>query len=418
MIRGNYWWIYLHDDGVDWWHRARGVSEPLAKGSCKDTSEIPAPDGAEMVLCIPGEKVRSHQVRMPTRNRRKALESLNFALEDKLLHDTENYHLVPILETGLADEITVAIIEKSYLHNLIDSFQDQQWHLRYIAPDYYFIQVPDKDSWLLDVSTEPFLLSMPDIASGSIISGELNSHAPGALLLAMESAPKLPRRLYIRVSDKNQAQKLSSWSMRVNEQDIEIQIINDQISRHDWLARAELPSESSNLLTGAYTSKDKSIRNIKHYVPITGLAAALIILLIADWVASGIRLEAEFNRLQRDIDETYLSLFPDARNLSEPRYQMEQNLIQARASSGIDSGLKSGFFSGLEQISEIIGSMDNQLQKLQFDDSGFTLEVSVPDYESLEQLQSRLSGHIPGEVESAELKEGRVYARLVLGGGE
>lgn len=414
MIRGDYWWIYCRDDGMDWWHWARGVSEPLEKGSCREISEIPAPDGADCVLCIPGERVRTHRVRVPLRNRRKVLANLHFILEDKILNDIDRYHLVPIFEAGKSDEITIAVIAKSYLDELVDSFKSQQWNLRYLAPDYFFIQTPDEENWLLDVSAGPILLCMPDINSGSIISGELGSHPPGALLLAMERASVPPRKLLIRVCDDKQAEQLASWSIEVNGEGVELQIIKDQRTRQAALARTDLPPAYFNLLTGAYVMKDGKSRKFKRYIPLTGLAAVLLIMLVADWVVSGLRLESEYTDLMNGINETYLSLFPEARNLSEPRYQMEQALTQARTSTGFNSDSESGFLTRLELISGIFDSADNQLQRLQFDNNGLTLEVSVPDYESLEELQSRLSRELPSRVENAELKDGRVFARLVM----
>ena len=417
MIRGNYWWIYCRDDGVEWWHRARGVSEPLAKGSCKEISEVPAPDSAEFVLCVPGESVRIHRVRVPTRNRRKVIANINFALEDKLLHDADQYHLVPIIDSGKPEMISVAVISKSYLDEFIECFREREWVLRYLAPDYFYIPAPDDQSWLLDVSTVPFLLSMPDINSGSIITGELNSQAPGGLLLALESSPLPSGRLFVRVTDEEQAEQLASWSLKVNEQDVEIQIIKDQQTRQAWLARADLPQTGRNLLTGAYAGKDRNIGKFKRYIPVAGLAAVLMIFLLADWIISGLRLESEYTRLQSEIEETYLALFPDARNLSDPRFQMEQTLLNARQSAGNVSGKETGFLARLETVSGLIGGSDNQLQQLIYNDSGLTLEISVPDYESLEDLQSRLSREIPSKLDSAELKDGRVYARLVMEDG-
>jgi type II secretory pathway component PulL len=125
-------------------------------------------------------------------------------------------------------------------------------------------------------------------------------------------------------------------------------------------------------------------------------------------------MESEYSRLQGEINGIYSELFPDARNLVDPRHQMEQSLIAARLPSGNDGGNNSSFLSQLERVSGVIGQSDNLLEKLHFDESGLMLEVSVPDYKSLEELQSRLSKELPSRLENAELKDGRVYARLVM----
>jgi type II secretion system protein L len=255
---------------------------------------------------------------------------------------------------------------------------------------------------------------MPEINSGSILTGELALQPPGALLLAIDDAPVPPRRLFVRVTDDHQAAQLASWSSYLNEQDIELQIINDQHSRPAWLARADLPSAGFNLLTGPYAIKNQGVNKLHRLLPLTGLAAALVILLSVNWILTGLTMESEYSRLQGEINGIYSELFPDARNLVDPRHQMEQSLIAARLPSGNDGGNNSSFLSQLERVSGVIGQSDNLLEKLHFDESGLMLEVSVPDYKSLEELQSRLSKELPSRLENAELKDGRVYARLVM----
>jgi hypothetical protein len=67
MINGNYWWIYCRATKVDWSERHAGVSVPTQEGSCAEISDIPAPEGSSLVVCIPGEHVRIHKVKAPAR---------------------------------------------------------------------------------------------------------------------------------------------------------------------------------------------------------------------------------------------------------------------------------------------------------------------------------------------------------------
>jgi len=95
---------------------------------------------------------------------------------------------------------------------------------------------------------------------------------------------------------------------------------------------------------------------------------------------------------------------------------MEQQLqsLRNRPASG---RTEADFISHIEKLAAVIGSGDQyQLQVLGFDGNSITLEVSVPDYDALDRLQTQLAQTASVNIENAELKSGRVYSRIRLRG--
>jgi general secretion pathway protein L len=95
---------------------------------------------------------------------------------------------------------------------------------------------------------------------------------------------------------------------------------------------------------------------------------------------------------------------------------MEQQLqsLRNRPASGRP---EADFISHIEKLAAVIGSGDQyELQILGFDGNGITLEVSVPDYDALDRLQTQLAQTASVNIENAELKSGRVYSRIRLRG--
>ena len=415
MVRGEYWWVYYRNDGIDWSHRIPGDSIPVEEGSCFDVSDLPAPVGANLVICIPGEQVRIHKIKAPSRNRRRFLASLPYVIEDKLLHDTENYHLSPLTKDKKTTHIPVAIIKKSYLEELLKKFNLKEWRIKIVIPDFLTIDSHEPGIWTLDVSDMPNLLRIPGPDGGATLSGEIVQQPLGSLVLAIESAETIPDKLKVRVRDNQQYDLVRQWSDVLDRFKIKLEIHEDQRPRALWLSRFNLPKSNLNLLTGDYAPQKETKKHLLRLLPITGLAAALVLVSIIQWVVDGARIKSEYLRLNNEIEETYRAAFPDARNLVDPRFQMEQQLLKIRNPNNkiVDDDID--FLERLEQLASILSGNNNLLQTINYDGKMFEIEISVPDYESLERLQRQLSLTMEVNIENAELRDGRVHSLINIG---
>lgn len=414
-IRGEYWWLRLHARGIDWAHCHTGESVPRQEGVCPDIPSLPAPAGASLVLCMPGEQARMHRVNLPHRNRRKFLDALPYALEDQLLRDPASYHLVPLSAERRATDVPVVVINHDYLSALVDQCRQAGWQPVMLVPDYLAIPAPGADAWFIDASTTPLLLRM-SATQGAVLQGEPGPQTLGTLLLALEQADESPHSLRVRVASHQQYKSISRWSEMLTERQIHLDIFIDEHPRSHWLARQPIPAPGLNMLTGPYANPDSQWVNLHKLLPVTALLSALVVISGIHWFVEGKQLETQYQQLQQSIEATYQQSFPGARNLVDPRFQMEQ-AISAMQTRGMTNGSGMDFLGRLEQLAgHIAAQPDCQLQRVAFDGTNITLEVSVTDYESLERLQAELAQSASVDIENAELKDGRVYGRIRLGG--
>ena len=416
MIRGDYWWIRPGPGGIDWAHRLAGDHVPLDTGTCAGYRDLPAPPGAALVVCIPGERVRIHTVEVPVRNRRRFLAVIPFALEDILLKDTEAYHFVALEKKRDRPDVAVAVVEHEYISNLLGELEGHGWRVRILVPDYLAIAPPESGTWLIDATEAPLLLRKPGGEGGAALGAGGDSRPPGALLLALEEAAEPPVKIQIRAGAGDQTRRIAGWETWLQARGIELEILEARRDRSAWLAGQPLPDPALNLLTGPYAAVEDTRLWVRRLLPAAGLAALLLIILAADWMLEGMRIQSTHAGLRQSMETTYREVFPDAGNLVDPRFQMEQQLQSIRDAqrSGV-SGVN--LLPSLEQLAGIISGRDDYiLRSLSYNGNTILLEVSVPDYESLERLEDQLGGIAGVDIENAELKEGRVFSRIRLGG--
>lgn len=416
MAPGEYWQVRQTPEGLRWARRPAADAPPLQEGECAGWESLPAPPGARLALCVPGDQARIHAVEGPARNRRRFLAALPFALEDRLLRPPEAYHLAPLSalsrRSGGGPVLTpVAVVERERLAAWIEAAERHGRCLVLATPDYLLLPEPAADAWLLDATEAPLLLRFPGPTVGAALNGAVAARPPGALLLALEQARAAPQRLIARTRGREQREQVANWRAWLRDFDVELEQIEADLPRSAWLARQPLLA-SCNLLTGPYRPRQRGVFRARRLAPAAGLAAALLLVLATQWFLDGARVRAEHERLTGALESTYRQAFPEARNLVDPRHQMAQWLLAREQEAG---GLtQADLLAWLEQLAPLIDAADARLQGFDFDGENIALALSVPDFETLEALQKQLSQSALARVERAELKDGRVQSRIRL----
>ena len=159
--RGEFWWVQLRPQGLYYARRTAGDGEPFQEGECPDWESLPAPPGARLALCVPGVRVRIHPVSIPTRNRRRFLAALPFALEERLFRDPETYHFAPLVKPAGRAQTPVAVVEHEHMKEWTGEVLAHGWHLESLTPDYLLLPEPEPGAWLLDAVETPLLLRLP-----------------------------------------------------------------------------------------------------------------------------------------------------------------------------------------------------------------------------------------------------------------
>ena len=389
---------------------------PLQEGECPDWESLPATAGARLALCVPGVRVRTHPVSIPTRNRRRFLTALPFALEEQLFRAPEAYHFVPLIRPAKHARTPVAVVEHEQMVAWADTVSGRGWHLEMVTPEYLMLPEPESGTWVLDAVERPLLLRYPSPGGGAAFNEDIGAQPPGALLLALEEAQQLPQNLEVRVAGRDRYEQVGNWQSSLAQHRIELHRVQMELSRPAWLARRPVAAAAAgNLLTGSYRPGKDRMLQARRLIPAAGLAAALVIVLAAHWFLEYSRIRTEHERLNQAIEDTYREAFPDARNLVNPRHQMEQRLSSMQAPVPGAQDRRVDILEWLEQLAPYLGnSADTRLKAFNFDGRQLTLDLSLPNFETLEVLQGQLTGVLQVRVEHAELREGRVDSRIHL----
>ena len=414
-IHGEYWWVQWRPGGWYWAQRQPGRSLPLREGECPDRESLPVPPEVPLVLCVPGSLVRIHKVNIPARNRRRFLAALPFALEDRLFRPVEAYHLVPLRRPAVRAATPIAVLEHEWMTSWLKEIEPCNWRLAMLVPDYLFMPPPKPDAWLLDGTAAPLLLRFPEPAGGAALSGGIETHPPAGLLLALEQAQPPPRRLVVRVQHREQWERVKAWRPRLEAFELRLEQEQADVPRSPWLARQALPPAACNLLTHRYRPHRNKHLPARRFVPAAILATALLALLAAQWWLGTARTREEHEHLTQSIETVYREAFPDAVNLVDPRYQMEQGLAALRSLAGNQAPQQADVLAWMERLAPLVrDETGSQLQSLGFDGESIVLALSLPHLEALERLQERLAELALVKVEHVELRDGRVHGRIHL----
>ncbi len=406
----------MRPQGLYYARRVNGAEVPIEEGECPDWDSLPAAPGARVLLCVPGVKVRIHSVGIPTRNRKRFSTALPFALEERLFRAPETYHFVPLTRPAGRAGTPVAVVEREQVTDWVAAASARGLQLDLLIPDYLLLPEPAPDTWLLDALEKPYLLRFPHPHGGAALSEHPGTTPPGGLQLALERSEQTPAKLQVRVRDREQHEQVGNWREWLAARNMELERVQVNMSRPAWLARQAAPPARMSLLTGPYRPGRDRLLHARRFIPAAGLAAALVLVLVAQWFVEYSRIQAQHARLTGAIEDTYRQAFPGARRLVNPRHQMEQWL--SAAARPVAGGRKQDvdILVWLERLAPLLAdNADARLTAFDFDGRQLILDLSLPDFEALETLQEQLSSaNLEPDVEKAELKDGRVIGRMSL----
>ena len=172
-------------------------------------------------------------------------------------------------------------------------------------------------------------------------------------------------------------------------------------------------AESINLLQGEYSRREQLEKLIRPWRAAIALAATWLLIQGGLLVAEFYHLSSKDQLLSEQIIATYKSAFPDAKNIPNPKIQMERALQKLQQGGG-DEG---NWFELLSRAGEVISDTKTMtLRSIRYKDEKMDLDIEISDLASLDELKARLTKQAELEVEivSASARGGKVDSRLQL----
>jgi len=169
-----------------------------------------------------------------------------------------------------------------------------------------------------------------------------------------------------------------------------------------------------DLLQGRYSRREQYGRLWRPWRPAAVLLGVFLVLQVSIMAGRYIYLSGEVRDLRARVVQIYRDAFPDAKNIVNPRVQMERNLKElATSAQGGET-----FLNLMAQVSQPLKQTTGlQLERLAFNDGYLDLALTVGNLQDLDRLKGALlqRGQLEVEIQSASSRADHVEARVRIG---
>lgn len=339
--------------------RRHGVADTLEAVRVRRRSD-------EVWAVIPGEDLLTAEVSVPTRHRRKLLQALPFALEDRLTEDVDEFHF-PLVRWKPGHTAVAGIVSRQRVREWRERFADAGIRLDGMAADYQLLPIHPQAT-----------VTIADRGDGRV--SILQANGVGATL-DVESVDLWWASM--EIDDVSVATNDADLGRRLLQQrggDVNEWEIGSDFT--GWLRHRARHSHPANLLP-----RDESTRQREAAIP--GLRPALFFLSLAVVGRVGIdgyeyvQLEREHQRLSNEIVDVFREAFPGETRIVNARSQFRQNLVELTR-AGSTGG---EFMRLLSIVAPAMRSPNTTLQEVAFRDDTLEIVCAVPNFADLDRLQ-------------------------------
>ncbi|MDH3688949.1 MAG: type II secretion system protein GspL [Gammaproteobacteria bacterium] len=368
----------------------------LDRGEADSLSAIPRSRwGVTLVAVVPGEEVVTRKVSVPSRNRRKVLAALPYALEEGLSADVDALHFA-LLDWRPGADATVAVVSRERLDAWLRELEEAGLKVQRMLPDYLLLPIHPQARYTVAkagvdricVRAEQMAGMAFDIDAMEFWWRELTDKT---ISIAVNDA-ELARQLI-----KLDGSAVSEWE------------IGDDFT--SWVAHHRKSGPEINLLQGTYadSQRDQSTGGLK--VAATMLALAAAIKVGAD-SAEYFSLKRQNEQLDAQIVQTFRTTFPDITRIVNPRVQMEREVI-ALTSGAAGRG---EFQYLLATVARAVPPSQATLEEVAFRDNALLITISTGNFAGLDQLKKRFEQDktVRSVLISSGSSENRVSGRFKL----
>ena len=360
------------------------------------------------LVLIPSTEILLTQTDIPTKQWKRIIQAVPYALEIELAENVENLHFALGKREPLSGDIVVAVIAQCQMDHYLQLLSTAGISPAMLVPDVLAVPKP-KDGWGI-LFFDDVALVRTGWQTGFAIEPESLSTTLQIALIEHKEEPPQQIVVFIGVELIKKLTDLSTL-------DIPITIKTHQQGALAWLAQGLIESPPLNLLQGNYCSPDKIAIRLRPW----RLMAALLVLLgglhVAKQSAEYQQLLQHRQALNTQIEKVYQETFPKTRKIVNPRIQMEQKLKELQISTNHITTQEENFLSILNKIStQFARTPGFYLNHLDFYQKRFDLQFTVANLQALEYLKQRLSKHsgLTVKIQSATSRHGQVECRIRL----
>ncbi len=233
------------------------------------------------------------------------------------------------------------------------------------------------------------------------------------LQLALSQTEQPPAQIRLHGLEGETLAEAQSWSESL---EVPVQLDSSPQPLIAELGRHFRPQESINLLQGAYSRREQLGRLWRPWQAAAALLFGWAVIQTGLVYAELSALEREQRQLREEMVQIYRDAFPEAKNVVDPKLQMQRKLQSLQG--GGDSG---GFLALLHQVGQAIQAEQGiSLEGVNYREGRLDLELQASDLQRLDALKQALEAQagLSATIQGANAKGDSVTARMRISGGE
>ncbi|HQQ74466.1 MAG TPA: type II secretion system protein GspL [Pseudomonadales bacterium] len=364
--------------------------------------------GTGVSILLPAELATLDCVQLPALNQRQALQALPFVVEERLADDIERVHMA-IGKRRQDGNWPVLVVELAIMAALLDCSEQTGLLLTEILVDAQMLQA--------DVGQLSIVLheGRALFHSSKVVSAfDLDSASSMIHLLVGEDVISHVRIIY-QDSDEQQrllAQQLSAEYSALGDTQVVMDTMTDTLP---VILFQQASLKSINLLQGRFT-----VKRATGLLPWWQIAAAV---LLFAWMGQlGLQVSSGwyFNRtagiLERLAEDQYRKIFPEAKQVSNPRKRLEARLADA-SNGGGDFSFAWIFGVSMQTLQSLPDHDGLSVEQLRYEGKRGQLELELKA-KTIDQLdhykQALAKVGLSGKISSASDSNGSISGRMQI----
>ena len=398
--------IRIHEPGADAeasWLGAPDASGNVVvvRGALSDAAPLAA--GAQVVVLIPSSRLLFTHAKVPTQNRQKLLKALPYALEDQLAEDVDDLHFA-LGARGIDGDMSIVVVSREQMGVWQEQLRTAGINSDYLIPDALSLPIQDQ-AWTVFLESNLALVR----------TGEAQGFA--------SELDNLPAFLGFSVAEAGDATAATidlwdngaTYSSQLTEvvKNAEIRVHDESIDLLTLVAREFDPRFAFNLLQGDYSRKEQWGKRWRPWRVAASLATVWVVLQLAMNISENVSLSRQNDELRAQVNRTYKEAFPEAKNVVNPKVQMQRKLAELQG--GSKSGVGAGFLVLVATTGSALKATPGvNLRSVRYKNGELDVEIDVPSLQTLDQVKQLLGSQrgLAVELQSAASKDSKVEGRL------
>ncbi|NIV29773.1 MAG: type II secretion system protein GspL [Anaerolineae bacterium] len=385
------------ETGVSWLdYSADGVPRE-SSGELRETAL--RAQGARVVVLAPASPMLTCVAELPPTPAARLRQALPYALEEQFAEDVERLHFA-MGQRDSNGKLSVVAVEREVMSHWQALFAEAELRPHVMLNE--GLALPWKEGeWSLLLQEDEALLRIGAAQAYAVPMAQ----AASWLTAALQAEGIFPS--HVCIYDARLGEPDEVWQEVLPGIEISYESIDSPLS---LLAKTE-PSGSINLLQGDFSRKEQLGRLWRPWRATAALLGLWLLLQGSMAIGGYFSLSAKEDRLYAAIEQVYRDTFPEARNVVNPRVQMERQL------AALQGGGNGGAFVFLlaasgPVLSEVEGL---ELRNLRYRQDELELELELKDLASLDRLREALEQQsLLVDIRGATTREDKVESRIAL----